>query len=85
MLIGFAEAAIDANAPVYDDLDRSGPVNSDEEKDAAMAGIARSHPRPLATHHLVATRPKYRMVRLKGMLSQVFGGTRSVLESEAAK
>src|SRR5271163_4823423 len=41
-----AEAAIDANAPLFldEDLDPSlnGPVDSDEERDAVMAAISRS-------------------------------------------
>ncbi|KAI1944640.1 SAGA complex subunit Sgf73 [Ophidiomyces ophidiicola] len=67
------KAAIDANAPVHDDLDGNGPVDSDEEKDAVMAGILRSRPQPLVTHSLIPTRRKYHLVRMKEMLSQVFG------------
>lgn len=67
------EAAIDANAPVHDDLDGNGPIDSDEEKDAVMAGLARSRPQPLVTHTLIPTRRKYQLVRMKDMLSQVLG------------
>ncbi|KAI1913588.1 SAGA complex subunit Sgf73 [Ophidiomyces ophidiicola] len=73
ILISIIEAAIDANAPVHDDLDGNGPVDSDEEKDAVMAGILRSRPQPLVTHSLIPTRRKYHLVRMKEMLSQVFG------------
>ncbi|WEW57804.1 SAGA complex subunit Sgf73 [Emydomyces testavorans] len=67
------KAAIDANAPVHDDLDGNGPIDSDEEKDAVMAGLARSRPQPLVTHPVIPTRQKYRVVRMKEMLSQVLG------------
>ncbi|EFW15568.1 hypothetical protein D8B26_002330 [Coccidioides posadasii str. Silveira] len=67
------KAAIDANAPVHDDLDGNGPIDSDEEKDAVMAGLARSRPQPLVTHPLIPTRKKYHLVRMKEMLSQVLG------------
>ncbi|KAG5297861.1 SAGA complex component [Histoplasma ohiense] len=70
------KAAIDANAPIHDDLDGNGPIDSDEEKDAVMAGLARSNPQPLITHPLIPTRRKYHLVRMKEMLSQVLGGTR---------
>jgi SAGA-associated factor 73 len=70
------EAAIDANAPLQDDYDNNGPVDSDEERDAVMAAISRSCPRPLVTHTLVPTRKKYQYVRMKEMLSHVLGGAR---------
>lgn len=70
------EAAIDANAPLQDDLDNNGPVDSDEEKDAVMAGITRSTPIPLATHTLMSTKQKYKYVRIKEMLSHALGGSR---------
>lgn len=70
------EAAIDANAPIQDDADANGPVDSDEEKDAAMAGISRSRPQPLVTHPLIPMKRKYHLVRMKEMLSQALGGTR---------
>ncbi|KAH8434794.1 SCA7 domain-containing protein [Aspergillus melleus] len=70
------KAAIDANAPLQDDLDNNGPVDSDEEKDAVMAGITRSTPIPLATHTLMSTKQKYKYVRIKEMLSHALGGSR---------
>ncbi|PLB50451.1 SCA7-domain-containing protein [Aspergillus steynii IBT 23096] len=70
------KAAIDANAPLQDDLDNNGPVDSDEEKDAVMAGITRSHPLPLVTHTLMSTKQKYKYVRIKEMLSHALGGSR---------
>ncbi|KAH8696077.1 SCA7, zinc-binding domain-containing protein [Talaromyces proteolyticus] len=68
------KAAIDANAPLQDELENNGPVDSDEERDSVMAAIARSHPTPLVTHTLVPMRKKYHYVRMKEMLSNVLGG-----------
>ncbi|PGH13246.1 hypothetical protein AJ79_03805 [Helicocarpus griseus UAMH5409] len=76
------KAAIDANAPIHDDLDGNGAIDSDEEKDAVMAGLARSNPQPLVTHPLIPTRRKYHLVRMKEMLSQVLGGTRGGIFSQ---
>ncbi|KAL5048503.1 hypothetical protein BDW71DRAFT_196144 [Aspergillus fruticulosus] len=70
------KAAIDANAPLQDDLENNGPVDSDEEKDAVMAAISRSQPQPLVTHTLISTKKKYQFVRIKEMLSHALGGTR---------
>lgn len=70
------EAAIDANAPLQDDADNNGPIDSDEERDAVMAAISRSFPKPLVTHTLIPTRKKYQYVRMKEMLSHVLGGAR---------
>ncbi|THC91418.1 hypothetical protein EYZ11_009128 [Aspergillus tanneri] len=70
------KAAIDANAPLQDDLENNGPVDSDEEKDAVMAAIARSNPQPLITHTLISTKKKYQYVRIKEMLSHALGGAR---------
>ncbi|KAL9098302.1 MAG: hypothetical protein Q9187_009683, partial [Circinaria calcarea] len=44
------KAAIDANAPLLDETEPGGPIDSDEEKDAVMAAVARSWPRPVAQH-----------------------------------
>lgn len=71
------EAAIDANAPLQDELDNNGPVDSDEEKDAVMAAFTRSNPQPLVTHTLIPTRRKYQLVRMKEMLSHVLGGSKA--------
>ncbi|MCJ1241017.1 hypothetical protein MMC14_009021 [Varicellaria rhodocarpa] len=68
------KAAIDANAPLPDDLhDPSAPVDSDEETDLVMAGVARSCPRPLAQHIFIPARKKYAFVRVHGMLSKALG------------
>jgi SCA7, zinc-binding domain len=72
----FIEAAIDANAPLQDDFETNGPVDSDEERDSVMAAISRSRPTPLAVHTLMPTRKKYHYVRMKEMLSSVLGGAR---------
>ncbi|EEQ83295.2 SAGA-associated factor 73 [Blastomyces dermatitidis ER-3] len=76
------KAAIDANAPIHDDIDGNGAIDSDEEKDTVMAGLARSNPQPLITHPLIPTRRKYHLVRMKEMLSQVLGGTRGGIFSQ---
>lgn len=68
------EAAMDANAPLIDDLDTNGPVDSDEEKDAVMAAVARSCPRPLEQHVFVPVHRKYQLVRMKEMLGNALGG-----------
>ncbi|BDD55724.1 hypothetical protein MPDQ_004805 [Monascus purpureus] len=70
------KAAIDANAPLQDDLDSGGPVDSDEERDSIMAAISRSRPQPLVTHTLISTKKKYHYVRIKEMLSHALGGSR---------
>lgn len=65
---------MDANAPLPEDVDNAGPVDSDEEKDAVMAAIARSRPQPLEQHIFVPTRRKYQLVRMKEMLGNALGG-----------
>lgn len=65
---------MDANAPLPEDLDNAGPVDSDEEKDSVMAAIARSRPQPLEQHIFVPTRRKYQLVRMKEMLGNALGG-----------
>ncbi|KAK5949925.1 SAGA complex subunit Sgf73 [Knufia fluminis] len=76
------KAAIDANAPALfdDELDNiTGPVDSDEERDAVMTSIQRSiaRPQPLVTRTLFPTRRKYQLVRMKEMLSNAMSGNRS--------
>ena len=66
-------AAIDANAPLPEDLEPSGAVDSDEEKDSIMAALARHHPRPLATYTHVSQRSKYQYIRMKGMIRSALG------------
>ncbi|MCJ1359502.1 MAG: Dcp1p-Dcp2p decapping enzyme complex alpha subunit [Icmadophila ericetorum] len=69
------KAAIDANAPLPDEIDMTqGPIDSDEEKDLVMAAIARSRPRPLEQHIFVPVRRKYAYVRIKEMLGQALSG-----------
>lgn len=65
---------MDANAPLPEDVDNAGPVDSDEEKDAVMAAVARSRPQPLEQHIFVPTRRKYQLVRMKEMLGNALGG-----------
>ncbi|KAJ5564162.1 hypothetical protein N7513_000404 [Penicillium frequentans] len=68
------KAAIDANAPLQDEVDTNGPVDSDEERDTVMAAIARSNPKPLAEHTLITSRTKYRYVRIKEQMLHAIGG-----------
>jgi hypothetical protein len=65
---------MDANAPLPDEVDPSGPVDSDEEKELVMAAVARSRPRPLAQHVHVSTRRKYNHIRMKEMLANALAG-----------
>ncbi|KAK3214354.1 hypothetical protein GRF29_28g2891653 [Pseudopithomyces chartarum] len=61
-------AAIDANAPLPEDLEPSGAVDPDEEKDAIMAALARHRPTPVATYTPVSLSSKYQYRRMKDML-----------------
>ncbi|KAL8874634.1 MAG: hypothetical protein Q9174_000039 [Haloplaca sp. 1 TL-2023] len=71
------EAAMDANAPlVDDDNDANVLIDSDEEKDAVMAAIARSRPQPLAQHVHIGLRKKYQRIRVKEALFQALTGQR---------
>lgn len=72
------KAAFDANAPNPDDNDLpTGPVDSEEEKDAVMASITRSWGgRPIYQPVHVPLRKKYEYNRIKGMLSSAFAGSR---------
>ncbi|KAF2763455.1 SCA7-domain-containing protein [Pseudovirgaria hyperparasitica] len=66
-------AAIEANAPLVDDLDaEGGPIDSDEEKEAIMAAIARSNPQPMATRVPIALNRKYGYIRMKDMFRTSF-------------
>ena len=62
------KAALEAKAPLLDDGPPEGPVDSDEEKDAVMAAIARVRPVPLEQHVFVPTARKYKHIRMKEML-----------------
>lgn len=88
------KAALSAAAPLLDDEPNTGPVDSDEEKDAVMAAIARSRPMPLEQHVFVPTTRKYKHIRMKEMLGNalgargagggsIFGGPRPVIAAEA--
>jgi hypothetical protein len=61
------------------DAAMTGPVDSDEERDAIMTAISRSfaRPQPLVTKTLFPTRRKYQLVRMKEMLSNAMTGNRS--------
>ena len=68
------KAALSAVAPLLDDEPPTGPVDSDEEKDAVMAAIARSRPTPLEQHVFIPTARKYKHIRMKEMLGNALGG-----------
>lgn len=66
-------AAIDANAPLPEDIEPSGAVDSDEEKDSVMAAFARYRPTPSATHVRIPQRFKYQHIRMKGLIRSALG------------
>jgi len=87
MLTFISGAAIDANAPLADDFEQPGNIDSDEERDTVLASINRSfvhNPltgarlggKPMSTSTLVSTRRKYNYVRVKEMLQHTLGGAR---------
>ena len=67
------KAALEAKAPLLDDGPPEGPVDSDEEKDAVMAAIARVRPIPLEQHAFVPTTRKCKLIRMKEMLGNALG------------
>ncbi|KAF2735997.1 SCA7-domain-containing protein [Polyplosphaeria fusca] len=66
-------AAIDANAPLPEDLEPSGAVDSDEEKEAIMQALQRHRPRPLASFTQIDQKSKYQYIRMKDMLRSALG------------
>lgn len=69
----FLGSLIDANAPLPEDLEPSGAVDSDEEKDSIMAALSRHRPRPMATYTHTSQRSKYQYIRMKGMIRSALG------------
>ncbi|KAF2164685.1 hypothetical protein M409DRAFT_67793 [Zasmidium cellare ATCC 36951] len=69
------KAAFDANAPNPDDDNLpTGPVDSEEEKDAVVSAIARCWGgKPLYENTPVPLRRKYEQNRLRGMMQSAFG------------
>ncbi|KAF2674947.1 SCA7-domain-containing protein [Microthyrium microscopicum] len=78
-------AALDANAPLQDDFEPQGTVDSDEERDKIMDAInayyredpvtgARTMGSPLETWTSVPVRRRYNYIRLKGQIQQSIGG-----------
>ncbi|KAH7125529.1 SCA7, zinc-binding domain-containing protein [Dendryphion nanum] len=68
-------AAIDANAPLPEDLEPSGAVDSDEEKEQIMAALSRYKPRPTATYTHISQRSKYQYIRMTDMFRSALGGS----------
>lgn len=65
---------MDASAMPLDDYnENSGPIDSDEEKDLVMAGIARSRPQPIAQHCPISMRRKYQFIRVRDMIRSALG------------
>ncbi|KAF2875115.1 SCA7, zinc-binding domain-containing protein [Massariosphaeria phaeospora] len=64
---------MNANAALPEDLEPSGAVDSDEEKEAIMAVLARHRPRPMATYTPVLQKSKYQYIRMKDMLRSALG------------
>jgi SAGA-associated factor 73 len=78
-------AAMDANAPLVDDFDVQGNVDSDEERDAVMAAInryyrtdsfsgARTMGSPLETWNSVPVRRRHNHIRLKADIKSALDG-----------
>jgi hypothetical protein len=76
---------MDANAPLPDDFEQQGNVDSDEERDAVMNAInryyrtdsytgARTMGAPLATWDSVPVRRRYQHLRLKADIKSALGG-----------
>jgi hypothetical protein len=69
------EAAIDANAPPPEEfVDPAGPVDSDEEKELVLAGIARWRPQPVEQYIPVPIRRRYEYIRMRNLLGQALSG-----------
>ncbi|KAF2431748.1 SCA7-domain-containing protein [Tothia fuscella] len=79
-------AAMDANAPLADDFEPPGTIDSDEERDAVMAAITRSfhvNPytgsrlagSPLISAPIISAPAKYKYHRMKDMLRNALSGT----------
>lgn len=72
------EAALASNATAPEDLAdaQSGPVDSDEERDAVLSAVSRAFPRPIFQHPLISVAARTRQIRLKDVLANALGGTR---------
>lgn len=60
--------ALSSLAPRDEDLEPTGPINSDEETEAVMAGIARSRPQPIAQHVHFDLRRRNELIAIKAEL-----------------
>lgn len=68
------KAMLQAVQPIDDDVEEGGAVDSDEERENVMKGIARWKPKPLEQHVFIPTARKYKHVRMKEMLGNALGG-----------
>lgn len=77
---------MDANAPLQDDFEPPGTVDSDEERDAIMAAINRAYRpngltgarlagAPLFTAPTISTQSRYKYHRIKDQLRNALSGT----------
>jgi len=78
-LTPYAEAALDANAPVEDDDDaNNGPVDSDEETAAVMGALAHWKPQPLVPQPIFTPiKRQYQLARLHEQLQMATNGGRT--------
>lgn len=68
------EAALSSLAPLQDDLEPTGPVDSDEETEQVMAAIARRRPRPMAQHVHVDLKRRNEVICIKKALHDALPG-----------
>lgn len=77
---------MDANAPLQDDFEPPGTVDSDEERDAVMAAINRAYRHnpftgsrlaggPLYSAPIMSATSRYKMHRIKDQLHNALSGT----------
>ncbi|RDW59482.1 hypothetical protein BP6252_12569 [Coleophoma cylindrospora] len=69
------KAAIDANAPLEDEDEENGPVDSDEELNATMAGLKNWNPQPVVQPlNPIPIERKYQLARLHEQLYNATNG-----------
>lgn len=77
-----AEAAIDANAPLEDEEEGNGPVDSDEELAAVQYGLSNWNPQPVVPALvLIPIERQYQKQRLREqMMNATNGGTINIFK-----
>lgn len=77
-LCNYTEAALDANAPIDDDDDNAGPVDSDEETAAVMSALTHWNPQPIVAQPIfVPIKRQYQLARLHEQLQTATNGGRT--------